>query len=155
MSRLRRSPSPIPPRRSRSRSPIDDTDRKYRYSTRTPESRSPSPSREDLYSAARYAAEHAVKRGETDRSSRKSPARSPIRDRSVSPISRTTSSSEKLSNGFPSLQPGSGIAAALQNVLQAGQSPAMQQVLDPFISITSLYQCARTHKYALALLPNY
>ena len=131
LSRLRRSPSPIPPRRSRSRSPIDDTDRKYRYSTRTPESRSPSPSREDLYSAARYAAEHAVKRGETDRSSRKSPARSPIRDRSVSPISRTTSSSEKLSNGFPSLQPGSGIAAALQNVLQAGQSPAMQQVIDP------------------------
>lgn len=134
VSRLKRSPSPPPHhrddrRRSRSRSPLDD-DRRFKsqhLSGRSTDSRSPSPSREEIYSAARFAAEHAIKLAEAERS-----RKSPSRDRSSSPIRRTPTSTDKMTNGFlntPGLPPSSGIAAALQNVLQAGQSSSMQQVI--------------------------
>ena len=132
ISRLKRSPSPRrEDRRSRSRSPVD-SDRRFQsqhFSRRSTDSRSPSPSREEIYSAARFAAEHAIKLAEAERS-RKSPP-SPSRDRSSSPIRRTATSTEKMTNGFlnnQGLPPSSGIAAALQNALQAGQSSSMQQV---------------------------
>jgi hypothetical protein len=46
-----------------------------------------------------------------------------------------------MTNGFlntPGLPPSSGIAAALQNVLQAGQSSSMQQVIFAYALLYSL-----------------
>ena len=154
--RVHHSSSPSRSRRedrSRSRSPNDDDHRfKARhFSRRSPDSRSNSPSREEVYNAARFAAEHALKMAGAERAERArqgSSHSSPHRDRSVSPLRRTptsTATSEKMSNGFGSMQngPGSnpGIASALQNMLQAGQSSSMQQVICSYFRSFFYYLC--------------